>query len=164
MHLLQTRRFGNITFHCTLSYNMVKQLGVVGIHPSTVWTRHYLLLGVTTQMLSKLWAPFSCSFTICSVISARAVMSLEEFWIFKNSTGINIASQITFPSTMNWEFTVSCWYVYTQTMHLHMAVIPLRVFKCRLLRQIYMNIIRTTKATEKNTFLNIWCSIKKYFP
>ena len=29
-----------------LSYDVVKELGVVSIHPPTAWTRHRLLLGV----------------------------------------------------------------------------------------------------------------------
>lgn len=52
------------TIHVFLSNDVVKELCVVGVHPPTSWTGHHLLLGVATQVLSKLWAPFNCGFTI----------------------------------------------------------------------------------------------------
>lgn len=91
-----------LTFHGTLSNYVVEELCVAGVHPTTAWTRHYLLLGVAAQVLPKLRTPFSGGFAI-------------------------------FPSAAYWEFTVSCWYIYTQAMHLHMAVEPLWVFIRRLL-------------------------------
>lgn len=53
-----------LTFHGTLSYNMVKELGVVSIHPPATWTCHYLLLCVAAQVLSQFRTSFSCGFTI----------------------------------------------------------------------------------------------------
>lgn len=52
------------TFHVFLPDNMIKQLGVVGVHPSTARTRHHLLLSVAAQVLSQLRTPFSGGFTI----------------------------------------------------------------------------------------------------
>lgn len=52
------------TIHVFLSNDVVKELCVVGVHPPTSWTGHHLLLGVATQVLSKLRAPFDCGFTI----------------------------------------------------------------------------------------------------
>ena len=55
------------TFHGTLSYDVVKELGVVCIHPPAAGTRHQLLLGVAAQVLPELSTPFSRGFTICKV-------------------------------------------------------------------------------------------------
>lgn len=54
----------HLTIHVFLSNDVVKELCVVGVHPPTSWTGHHLLLGVATQVLSKLRAPFNCGFTI----------------------------------------------------------------------------------------------------
>lgn len=52
------------TIHVFLSNDVVKELGVVGVHPPTSWTGHHLLLGVAAQVLSELGAPFNRGFTI----------------------------------------------------------------------------------------------------
>lgn len=90
------RTLESLTFHGALSNDVVKQLGVIGVHAPTAWTRHHLLLGVTTQMLPQLWAAFNSGFTI-------------------------------FPSTAYWKFTLACWDLYTETVHLHVAIKPLGI-------------------------------------
>lgn len=52
------------TFHGALSYDVVKQLCIVGIHPPTAGTCHHLFLSVAAQVLSQLRTAFSSSFTV----------------------------------------------------------------------------------------------------
>lgn len=56
-----------LTFHVFLPNDVVKQLGVVGVHPPTAWTCHHLLLRVASQVLSQFRTPFDSGFTICRV-------------------------------------------------------------------------------------------------
>lgn len=41
-----------LTFHVFLPNHVVKQFGVVGVHPPTAWTSNYLLLSVAAEVLS----------------------------------------------------------------------------------------------------------------
>lgn len=52
------------TFHGALSYDVVKQLCIVGIHPPTAGTCHHLFLSVAAQVLSQLRTAFSSRFTV----------------------------------------------------------------------------------------------------
>lgn len=82
------------TFHGALSYDVVKQLGVASIHPSTAWTCHYLLLGVAAKVLPQLRTPLSGRFTIWTMteLGLNNPTSLQNMMIVKSSVCIMIWS------------------------------------------------------------------------
>lgn len=128
------------TFHGALSYDVVKQLCIVGIHPPTAGTCHHLFLSVAAQVLSQLRTAFSSRFTVwkwqAQNLDSKVwnpQLDTENVQLYNLHLTFTVEKtnkhwKRTFPSTAYRDFTVSCRYLYAQAVHFHMAIKPLRVF------------------------------------